>query len=77
MKDLCMQVCQDILEHLYSDPDLLKRIIIDDKTWVFQQTSESLLEEPSITTDQRSKVVKVQNHSRVHIIFGRQRYGSF
>ena len=54
-------------------PIQLKKVITGDKTWVFEcdsdQLSESPLEESSITTDQKSKVVKVQNQARVDSIF--------
>ena len=70
-KALLMQGCKDILKHLDFIPDLLKRAITDDETWIFKydpvsigkvlnQTSESVLEKFSITTDQKNTAVKVQ-----------------
>ena len=37
----CMQVCQDIPEHLDTDPDLLKKVIAGDETWVFEYDQET------------------------------------
>ena len=31
-----VQVCQDILEHLKTEPNLLKRVVVDDESWIFQ-----------------------------------------
>ena len=36
-----MQVCQDIIEHLQTEPDLLHRIITGDETWIFEYDPET------------------------------------
>ena len=33
-KERRMQVCQDIIEHLETEPDLLRRVITGDETWI-------------------------------------------
>ena len=34
-KERRMQVCQDIIEHLETEPDLLRRVTTGDETWIF------------------------------------------
>ena len=34
-KEWCMEVYQDILEHLQTEPDLLQRVITGDESWIF------------------------------------------
>ncbi|KAK8395421.1 hypothetical protein O3P69_006220 [Scylla paramamosain] len=36
-----MQVCQDILERLETEPDLLRRVITGDESWVFEYDPET------------------------------------
>ena len=36
-----MQMCQDIIEHLQIEPDLLCRVITGDKTWIFEYDPET------------------------------------
>ena len=40
-KDRRKQVCQDIIERLETDPDLLRRVITGDETWVFEYDPET------------------------------------
>ena len=40
-KDRRKHVCQDIIERLEMDPDLLGRVITGDETWVFEYDSET------------------------------------
>ena len=35
-KERRMQVCQDIMERLQTEPDLLRRVITGDETWSFE-----------------------------------------
>ena len=32
----CVQVCQHILEQLETEPNLLKRVVTDDESWIFE-----------------------------------------
>ena len=34
-KERRLQVCQDIIERLQTEPDLLRRVITDDEPWIF------------------------------------------
>ena len=34
-KERRLQVCQDIIERLQTEPDLLRRVITDDEQWIF------------------------------------------
>ena len=36
-----VEVCQDILEHLQTEPDLLQRVIIGDESWIFKYDLET------------------------------------
>ena len=40
-KECCMQVCQDIIKHLQTEPDLLLRVITGDETWIFEYDPET------------------------------------
>ena len=40
-KEWCMEVSQDILEHLQTEPDLLQRIITGDESWIFEYDPET------------------------------------
>ena len=35
-KERCVQVCQDILEQLETEPNLLKRVVTGDESWIFE-----------------------------------------
>ena len=36
-----VEVCQDILEHLQTEPDLLQRVITGDESWIFKYDPET------------------------------------
>ena len=36
-----MQVCQDIIECLQTEPDLLRRVINGDEIWIFEYNLET------------------------------------
>ena len=36
-----MEVCQDILEYLQTEPDLLQRVITGDESWIFEYDLET------------------------------------
>ena len=38
-KEQCVQVCQDILEQLETEPNLLKRVVPSDESWIFKYDS--------------------------------------
>lgn len=40
-KDQRVQVCQDIIEHLETKPDLLGRVITGDESWIFEYHLET------------------------------------
>ena len=40
-KEWRMEVCQNILEHLQTEPDLLKRVITGDESWIFEYDPET------------------------------------
>ena len=40
-KECRLQVCQDIMEHLKTEPDLLRRVITGDVTWIFEYDLET------------------------------------
>ena len=40
-KERHMEVCQDILEHLQTEPDLLQRVITGDESWIFKYDLET------------------------------------
>ena len=40
-KERCVEVCQDILEHLQTEPDLLQRVITGDESWIFEYDPET------------------------------------
>jgi len=40
-KERRMQVYQDIMEHLKTEPDLLRRVITGDVTWIFEYDLET------------------------------------
>lgn len=35
-KDCCMEMCQDVLNHLQNEPDVLGRVITGDETYIFE-----------------------------------------
>ena len=40
-KEYRMQLCQDINERLQNEPDLLRRVITGEETWVFEYDPET------------------------------------
>ena len=40
-KERHMKVCQDILEYLQTEPDLLQRVITGDESWIFEYDPET------------------------------------
>ena len=40
-KEHRMQVCQDIIERLQTEPDLLCRVVTGDETWIFEYDPET------------------------------------
>ena len=40
-KERHVEVCQDILEHLQTEPDLLQRVITGDESWIFEYDPET------------------------------------
>ena len=40
-KERRLQVCQDIIERLQTEPDLLRRVITADETWIFEYDPET------------------------------------
>ena len=40
-KEWHVEVCQDILEHLQTEPDLLQRVITGDEFWIFEYDPEA------------------------------------
>ena len=40
-KEHHMQVCQDIIRHLQTEPDLLRRVITGDETWIIEYELET------------------------------------
>ena len=41
-KDCCMEMCQDVLNHLQNEPDVLGRVITGDETYIFEYDLESM-----------------------------------
>ena len=65
-KERRVQVCQDILEQLETEPNLLKRVVTGDESWIFRvrsthQTAEPWMEERIVTKTQKGEGVQVQN----------------
>ena len=40
-KDRRLQVCQDILERLQTEPNLLEKVITEDESWIFEYNPET------------------------------------
>ena len=59
-------VCQDIIERLEDDPDLLGRVMNGDELWIFDQTAESSVEMSGITKTKESKDVEVEDQGDAH-----------
>ena len=63
-KEQHVQVCQDILEQLEIEPNLLKRVVTGDKSWIFEYDRLTYQMEEHIATKIQKKDVKVQNQAR-------------
>ena len=60
-----MQVCQDILEQLETEPNLLKKVVTGNESWIFEYDPltkrQSHEKECIVTKTQKSEGVQVQN----------------
>ena len=45
-KERHLQVCQDIIERLHTEPDLLRKVISSDETRIFEYDPETKRQEP-------------------------------
>ena len=78
-KERHLQVCQDIIEHLQTEPDLLRRVITVDEPWIFEYDPEtkrhscqwkSLMSlRPKKARQSKSKVMFFDVRGIVHIEF--------
>ena len=41
-KDCCMEMCQDVLNQLQNEPDVLGRVITGDETYIFEYDLETM-----------------------------------
>ena len=41
-KDCCMEMCQDVLNHLQNEPDVLGMGITGDETYIFEYDLETM-----------------------------------
>ena len=55
-----MQVCQDILENFDSNPDVLKKVITGDETWVFEYDPETKRQSLHWKIPQSSRIKKAR-----------------
>ncbi|ROT70225.1 hypothetical protein C7M84_011507, partial [Penaeus vannamei] len=68
-KDQRMQVCQDILERLETEPDFLRRVIIGDESWIFEYDPETKHQSPQCKSPSSPRPKKArQSKSRVKVI---------
>ena len=70
-----VQVCQDILEQLETDPNLLKRVVTGDESWIFeydQLTKRQSLEWMSALspTTKKARVFKSKTKVMMIAFFG-------
>ena len=67
LKEHYMQVCQDIIEHLQTEPGLLRRIIAGDETDFWEgpgnQAREQSIYVSNVTKAEENKKVKVKSQS--------------
>ena len=58
-----MQVCQDIIERLQTEPDLLHRVITGDDSWIFEYDPETKRQSCHWTVLKKARVkIKSQSH---------------
>ena len=66
-------VCQDIIERLEDDPDLLGRVNTGDESWIFEYDPETRrqlsVEKSGITKTKESKDVEVEGQGDAHHVF--------
>ena len=66
-----MQVCQDILEQLKTEPNLLKRVVTGDESWIFDfdpLTKQQSLEWKSALSPRPKKVRVFKSKTKVMLI---------
>ena len=78
-KERHLQVCQDIIEHLQTEPDLLRRVITVDEPWIFEYDPETkrhscqwkslMSPRPKKARQSKSKVMFFDVRGIVHIEF--------
>ena len=68
-KERRMQMCQDIFKQLQNEPDLLRRVIIGDETWIFEYNPEAKRQSSQwkSPTSQRPKKTR-QSKSKVKVM---------
>ena len=79
-----MQMCQDIIEHLLTERDLLRRVMTDDETWIFEYNPETKRQRcqwksstslrPKKARQSKSKV-KIKSQSHVDHVLRYERHG--
>jgi len=70
-KDRRLQVCKDILERLDTEPDLLRRVITGDESWVFEydpETKRQSLQWKSLTSPRPKKARMSKSNVKVMLI---------
>ena len=70
-KERRVQVCQDILEQLETEPNLLKRVVTDDESWIFEYdplTNRQNLEWKSALSPSPKKVRVFKSKTKVMLI---------
>ena len=66
-----MQVCQDILEQLQTEPNLLKRVVTGDESWIFEYdplTKQQSLEWKSALSPRPKKARVFKSKTKVMLI---------
>ena len=68
-KEHHMQICQDIIERLQTEPDLLRRVITGDEMWIFEYQLETKRQSSQwkSLTSLRSKKAR-QSKSKVKVM---------
>ena len=70
-KERHVQVCQDILEQLETEPNLLKRVVTGDKSWIFEYdslTKRQSLERKSALSPRPKKARVFKSKTKVMLI---------
>ena len=66
-----MQVCQDIIKRLQTEPDLLCRVITGDETWIFEydlETKCQSCQQKSLTSPRLRKARQSKSKVKVMLI---------